>query len=592
MKERISLLFKIALYLYLPFFLYHISFLLLHPPSPSFFSFSTFLDTLRFDMTTLGYLLFLPGIFLLLPKKFLTPIYLFIGAPIPILFSFLIADLIYFSLSGKHISWEISLFIGNFKELFPMLIKGYLLFSLLAIVLGIGTLFLLLRSLQKSFQRLSPYSKKQAFLLLIGFLGIEIFAIRGGLSYKPIHPVDAFYNKDLYCGHFALNPVYLVFYSLFHQENLPPGENPSKKRINKLKKFLLSPQEEFIEPLKYPFLRRKKQPSFTPYNILWITLESTSYLDTSLANHPLNPTPFLKELSSWGSTFTHAYSTAPRTIQSIPSMLSSIPSLYGKSPLLTSLGSNRYFSLARVLSQKGYKTYFFYLARKGSMYFDSLAYRLGFTHFFSQEDFPFYPTDGTWGIYDAYLFEEVYKLIKSSSSPFFIFLITLYPHPPFLLPKDFSPPYPPSIKRHKYFNSLFYIDGILKKFFLRLKKLPVFSHTLIIITSDHGFEKPPGKEIFHVPLILIGEPFPKKSYPYTVSTLDILPTLILTLGLKEPYAVAGKSLFYPFNWAIVDMDKAMALIQEERFLFPLSPSYFYLSLLSYALKKNALLPPK
>ena len=166
-------------------------------------------------------------------------------------------------------------------------------------------------------------------------------------------------------------------------------------------------------------------------------------------------------------------------------------------------------------------------------------------------------------------------LERNHQNPFFLFLNYMDPHGPYSPPSPFEDAFPDRLRvldplrasvRHqevdedviKHYVSLYdgevaYTDQALGVLFDKLRELKIFDKSLVIVTSDHGeffgehgmWEHGfgPYEDVHRVPLIV--------KYPSStrvgvdnvlVQTVDILPTVLETLGIAIPAAVQGHSL--------------------------------------------------
>jgi uncharacterized protein len=152
-----------------------------------------------------------------------------------------------------------------------------------------------------------------------------------------------------------------------------------------------------------------------------------------------------------------------------------------------------------------------------------------------------------------------------------------------ILPANYQGPYQPEIKRldpfstisqeqrplliNRYKNAVFYMDQLLGRYFDQLMVHQVLDNTLVVITSDHGFEL--GDESSHnwgsggnysnsqmrVPMILAWPGHINQQSEELTSHQDLVPTLLRELlGVTSPEAdySTGHSLFQPQerNWII------------------------------------------
>jgi arylsulfatase A-like enzyme len=137
-------------------------------------------------------------------------------------------------------------------------------------------------------------------------------------------------------------------------------------------------------------------------------------------------------------------------------------------------------------------------------------------------------------------------------------VISISNHLPFLAARlgpdearfDLDPERPPS---RAIRNTMRYTDDVVRELVDSLRREPWFSHTLLIITGDHGYdlgEHGTGgqgtgwRESVWVPLVIHGAHprLPRGEHDEPASLLDIAPTVADLLGIRETNAWMGSSL--------------------------------------------------
>lgn len=134
------------------------------------------------------------------------------------------------------------------------------------------------------------------------------------------------------------------------------------------------------------------------------------------------------------------------------------------------------------------------------------------------------------------------SVLRAPGQPFFVWLHLFDPH------SDYNPPEP---FRSEYAGRLYdgevaYVDSQLARLFSELRKSGLYDRTLIVLLSDHGESLGEHGEDEHgffvydstlrVPLIFklpsdLGSP---RVVPTTVGTIDVAPTLLELLRLRDP----------------------------------------------------------
>jgi len=98
-----------------------------------------------------------------------------------------------------------------------------------------------------------------------------------------------------------------------------------------------------------------------------------------------------------------------------------------------------------------------------------------------------------------------------------------------------------------------YLDAALDSLFERLDAAGLLETSLVIITADHGdafgehgyYGHPRylHDELIHVPLIVLGPGVSSTTIDVPVSTIDVVPTILDSLGVDDSPEVPGLSLF-------------------------------------------------
>jgi len=105
--------------------------------------------------------------------------------------------------------------------------------------------------------------------------------------------------------------------------------------------------------------------------------------------------------------------------------------------------------------------------------------------------------------------------------------------------------------RYAYDEGIKYVDEQLKDFFDQIKSLPDFENTVIIISAEQGMDLKEHGFIFHrdlydtnihVPLIILAPKCRTQKIEKSVSSSDIMQTIIDLAGIPMPENIGGKSL--------------------------------------------------
>jgi arylsulfatase A-like enzyme len=181
---------------------------------------------------------------------------------------------------------------------------------------------------------------------------------------------------------------------------------------------------------------------------------------------------------------------------------------------------------------------------------------------------------------------RIIKAMQGRSNPFFLSLNYMDAHDPYAPPPPYRDLFPGRIAsfdrsraaelrrelaKHRrprdadailnhivsqYDAGIAFMDSELKRLFEGMKQVGLYDNTLIIVTSDHGeafgehddFGHPASvhQELVHVPLLI---KYPRsvpseagQQIEATVSGIDLLPTVLDTVGIPLPANLQGRSL--------------------------------------------------
>jgi len=340
----------------------------------------------------------------------------------------------------------------------------------------------------------------------------------------------------------------------------------SDRHVNYYIKSLNNEEFPFMKENNIPFLQNRDEDKIkdSPPNVIILAIESFSGLHINNIN-----TPFFYEKIKEGFYVRNFYGNSIQTCKGHFSILFSlIPSF--KQKVFTTYSRNNFKSIASILKNNGYNT-FFLMAHK-EVDFDNTSVFLkknGFDHV----DSAYFLLNRKeideiwgWGMEDEVFYKKMFEYIdiknKKENTPFFLFAATIMNHMKFdQIPKEKRTLFPdPESFEENYLNSIYLTDSHLKIFFDELEKRGLLKNTLVIITGDHGF--PTGQhgyvnneasfyeEFFRVPLLVL---WPDKVQPdyndeSVFSHIDIAPTILELLNISpDRHHFLGKSVISSKN---------------------------------------------
>ncbi|MDP2207804.1 MAG: sulfatase-like hydrolase/transferase [Bacteroidota bacterium] len=512
----------------------------------------SFLIGLRFDLAST---LLVGGLFLLLlnlPGRFKFKRFYKISI-ISLLFLVVIAsiilslgDIFYYPYAKRRISYEIFNLFKSIPELITIILNDYLvpLIIAVAVVILLGYLWFKLFGKYKSSSYKGIVNDLIYFILLIGVI---VISIRGGFQLKPLRESYAFRNDNIALGHLSLNAVFTTLRTLNRGDIQSYNFIPMNEAIKSMRDLLKSPKEIYLDE-EYPLMRQTlpETKHQNKLNVVIIVMESWPGNFAELETIKPFPMPEFRKLMNKGIYFSNFFAAGQRTIQGMQAVVGSIPNVVYDDILGSPIEQNFLRPLGVILKEGGYSTIFLHGARSGSMGFEAFSKLAGFDTYISKSDFDLNKVkdDGTWGIFDHFVFERSNQEFNKIKQPFLGLVMSLSSHAPYALPSGEYEVYDSTIANYKFLNSLRYSDWSLGKFFEEAEKAEYFRNTLFIITADHaeGTREKNIYELFKIPCLLYSPAFLNPDIISSVhSQVDILPTIIDILKLQTKHSSFGLS---------------------------------------------------
>jgi phosphoglycerol transferase MdoB-like AlkP superfamily enzyme len=315
---------------------------------------------------------------------------------------------------------------------------------------------------------------------------------------------------------------------------------------------ILNGHEKPLDP-DYPMLERYEEKP-TGYNVVFVLLESWNfdYVD-SFAGNGYGVTPYVDALAKDGLRFTRFYAAGQRSIEGIQATLTGIPALKGLPRIDAGIGVSNFSRLGSIAKEQGYSTLFIQTSGRDSFKVQGIASATGFDDFYGKEDVPLlldYPDpDASVFGWDYDTLQFMKKKLDGLKQPFLAYAFTGTTHEPYApLPGQFMQhqPHDPN-GENGYLNTMSYADWSIGRFIEQARKSPWFDNTIFIFTADHTNHFQKGRDVlqrFHTPFLIYAPGIIEPGESRVIgSQLDVMPTIIDLLGLKEEFAALGKSLF-------------------------------------------------
>ncbi|MGL1958748.1 MAG: LTA synthase family protein [Colwellia sp.] len=530
---------------------------------------------LRIDLSTLGYLLILPGI--LHPWLMLSKLQVVWLKVLRIVFFLIFMIVLFFELATPAFIIEYGfrpnrLFIEYFpypNEVMKMLINGHLttlviVFSLLITASLFSWKFIHVLINTKNKKPNKPVfvgSSATSFLVLCLML---FLCARGTLGHRPINPAFVYFSTDPLINSLTLNSIYSVAHALKqfgNEKNASKlyGKMATDKIIHLVRQETGLATDSFQNKIKPSMALRPPTYQRKPKNLVIILEESLgAQFVSSLGGLPL--TPQIDKLNNEGWAFKKLYATGTRSVRGIEAVITGFTPTPARAVVKLDKSQTNFFTIASLLKANNYSTQFIY---GGESHFDNMkSFFLGngFTDIVDFKDIKNPNFVASWGASDGDLFiqanSEIAKL-HEVDKPFFTLIFSSSNHDPFEIPEGVvtSIEYTPEqlaqydskeLMRHK---AIQYADYALGEFIDKAKKQPYWKNTVFLVVADHD-ARTGGKSLvpiqnFHIPAVILNSGHEPISDERVVSQIDLAPTLLSLMGVTNHSPMIGHDLNNP-----------------------------------------------
>lgn len=375
-------------------------------------------------------------------------------------------------------------------------------------------------------------------LLLGGFLFIPI---RGGVTTSTANVGMVYFSKNQFLNHSAINPAFSLLASLSKQQDFAAQFNFFSEEERRERYTALTHHNDSLtnSTEKVEILTTNRP------NILIILLESFSANVIEAVGGETGITPNLNRLSKEGVTFTNMYANSFRTDRGIVAVLNGYLAQPTTSIMKYPAKSQTLPSIAKSLNEQGYTADMLYGGDINFTNMQSYFFGSGYSKITADRDFPLTSRLSKWGANDDITFSHLYESIKErdEKTPWLSTFLTLSSHEPFEVPFHHL--------ENPYLNSVAFTDSCIGSFVDKLKELPVWKNTLIVLISDHGYRYPSSIQEhrplrFHIPMIWLGGAIKE---PVTIDTYanqtDLAATLLSQLGLPHDQFTFSRDILDP-----------------------------------------------
>lgn len=299
-----------------------------------------------------------------------------------------------------------------------------------------------------------------------------------------------------------------------------------------------------------PELSAINHPFKTKPNVVMIVVESLGAKFIAPLGGQKDTTPFLNNLSNESIFFENLYATGTRTVRGLEAINLSLPPTPGYSVVKRPYHKNL-FSLGNTFTKNGYEPTFLY---GGRGFFDNMNSFFSGNGFDVVDQTDFKKNEVTftnaWGVCDEDMFAKAEQIMdqKKGGAPKLLFMLTTSNHRPFTYPDGKI-----DIKSgESRAGAVKYTDYAIGKFLTNVKNKPWAKNTIFVIVADHSTEGRGQFDLemadFHIPMWIYA---PGVIAPQRItklaSQIDLLPSLIHLLGLKDKSPFFGRSVFNE-NW--------------------------------------------
>lgn len=428
-------------------------------------------------------------------------------------------------------------------EVFGMLWQGFKTELVFGLVMTLVAFAVVAKLLKPWRQAEAKWASPAVWLVWPLILVLTVLGIRSTLTHRPANPALFAITQDSMVNSLILNSTYSVFYaaySLQHEAKSSAiyGKMPREKIF-----ALTGAQATDIPTLTtlVPSVKRDK-----PLNLVILLQESlgAGFVE-SLGGKPV--TPNLEKLKAEGIWFTHLYATGTRSVRGIEAVVTGFQPTPSDSTVKLDLSQKNFFTLASLLSKRGYLTEFIY---GGESHFDNMRSFFmgnGFQQITDQPDFKNPVFVASWGASDEDLLNKTHEQLMvhhASGKPFFTLAFSSSNHAPFEFPDGRIELYEQPKATDN--NAVKYADYAIGEFFKKAKASPYWNDTVFLVVADHDIRVRGDSlvpiEHFHIPALILGGAVQPKTVDAIASQIDLPVTVLSLMGIEAQHPMTGHDL--------------------------------------------------
>jgi phosphoglycerol transferase MdoB-like AlkP superfamily enzyme len=509
-----------------------------------------FIYAIRFDISTVAYVLLPVGFLSLLPFNFRFKlayqniVYFFFILAVIIVLMLELIDIGFYEHNLKRTTLSILKISTDVQNAMSSIFLTHWYLFILGFLLLFMIIFLRKRLLKPILNiRYSFFSQLIIFIL---FIPLNIIMLRGGWQYLPLTPVNAKQFTDPKYANLSLNTTFCFLHSII-KTGLEDKKYYSQDEVNK------------TIPTTHNYATDKQFISMKDMNICILLMESFSKEFIKSYNPKQNHTPFLDSLINQYYSSENGYANGLHSNQGVASTFASIPALMDEAFMISDYQSNYFEGMPALLAKKGYTTAFFHGCHNGSFNIDAFAKSCGFNQYFGKNEYNNNADyDGVWGIYDYPFLQFTAKKINTLKQPFCVGIFSISSHHPFNYEKWFTKRLS-NPNQHPFLSTIEYSDYSFKQFFETAKKESWYKNTIYVLVADHTTPEQctPAYQTwvkkYGIPVIMftgndsLNKKWFNKKSNEIFQQIDISPTLLHLVGYNKPFFSFGNSIFDTIN---------------------------------------------
>ena len=458
------------------------------------------------------------------------------------------------------------------KEVLSMLDEGHLSAVIFSLIFTFFAVVIYWKIAGRTVKNLRPMSWKFRPVVALLVIAASFLGARSSFQHRGINPAMVAFSSDALVNSLVLNSSYSIIYAAqqFKDEEKSSemyGKMDVDEMLRIVKESRGRPESDYISD-KYPTLTKNVATyQGKPKNIVILLQESlgAQFIGT-LGGKPLSPN--IDQLAKEGWLFENLYATGTRSVRGIEATTAGFTPTPARAVVKLNNAQSGFFTIADLLSKKGYNTSFIY---GGEKHFDNMAsffYGNGFKDIWDQQDYKNPKFTGTWGVSDEDLFDkanETFIKLHNEDKPFFSLVFSSSNHDPFEFPDGSIELYEhPKATRN---NAAKYADYAIGHFFKLAKQSNYWKDTIFLIIADHdsrvaGASLMPIKH-FHIPALILGEGIEPRRDIRLVSQIDMPTTLLSLAGISGNYPMIGYDLTQNVNpdRAFMQFDQTQAMMK-------------------------------